>query len=88
MNDLLLRSWPVPEEHQIELVALGDGWLEIEAKLFDEQTGAFGVTSFDGLSLIAGLENGLIVDCEVEVSHLIGSTPIVILKQRNIHAPF
>ena len=64
-----------------------DGWLEVEAKLFDEQHGSLAVLPLDGLARVAGLFDGLIVEFHVVVLGFFCAAPIVILEESDVDAP-
>lgn len=64
-----------------------DCWLEIEAELFDEQCGSFAVFALDGLALITGFFDWLIVEFHVVVLDFLRAAPIVILEKGDVDGP-
>lgn len=84
---MLPVCWPIPEEHDVEFISFLDGWLEVEAKLLDQQSGSLAVLALDGLTLVAGLFDGLIVEFHVVVLGFLCAAPIVVLEEGDVDAP-
>lgn len=75
------------KEVEVKLGSFGKSRSKAEAKMFDQQRCALGVLSFDSLSLIAGLSDGLVVKSHIDVLDIVRAEPIVFLEEGDVDRP-
>ena len=87
VDDLAVSAVLAREDEEVELVTLLDLGAEVEAEMLDEDGATFLVLALDGLSRVAGLADGLVVDGEVGVLDIVSSQPVVIVLEGHIDSP-
>ena len=87
IDHLAGRALLAAENEEGKLGSFGEGWLESETEVFNHENCAFGVLSLNGLSLVAGLIDRLVVQSHVGVLDVAGCLPVVFLEESDVDGP-